>query len=231
MRDDAAAAAELHKRSFPGDLFTLAGEGVLIRLYQEFADELSLVAKLNGQLVGYTVGTLDKSRFMRRLARRHGALLVAGMATAMIGHAREAPGYGRGFMRWMVTSRPTVEHVTAVAMYDAMSTEARRLGISPLAFLGLHARWMVYAEQRGAQRIEGQVTDERMLAALSRLGYRLDRTIDTRSGKKYYISSHVPADGAHRWAAQGTSGTDAQPGGGSPRASTPAAIDRTDVRT
>jgi len=89
----------------------------------------------------------------------------------------------------------------AVSMYEAISREARRLGIPPLFFLELHARWIIYAEQLGAQRIEGQVFDPRMLAALSRLGYRLDRTVNTRFGTKHYITCELPAEGAHRWVA------------------------------
>jgi hypothetical protein len=205
-RADATTAADLHKRNFPDDLFTLAGERVLVRLFQEFADEISLAAKLDGQLVGYTVGTLDKSRFMRRMVRHHMLILAAGVAPAIIRHAYEAPGYIQGFIRWIATTRPRTRNVMAVAMYDAISREARRLGIPPLFFLELHARWMIYAEQLGAQRIEGQVTDPRMLAALSRLGYRLDRTVNTRTGSKYYVSCRLPAEGAYRWAAQGTYG-------------------------
>jgi hypothetical protein len=203
-REDATAAADLHKRNFPHDLFTLAGGPVLVALFQEFADEISLAAKLDGRLVGYDVGTLNKSRFMKRMVRHHTPILAAGMASAIIGHAAEAPGYVHGFIRWIATTRPRARTVVAVAMYDAISGEARRLGVPPLFFLELHARWMIYAEELGAQRIESQVTDPRMLAALSRLGYRLDRTVNTRSGRKHYISCDLPAEGAHRWMASRT---------------------------
>ena len=205
-REDATAAADLHQRSFPHDLFTLAGEPVLVALFQEFADEISLAAKLDGRLVGYDVGTLNKSRFMRRLVRHHLPILAAGVAPAIIRHADEAPGYVQGFVRWIATTRPRTPTVMAVAMYDAISSDARRLGVPPLFFLELHARWMIYAEELGAQRIESQVTDPRMLAALSRLGYRLDRTVDTRSGRKHYISCDLPAEDAHRWIASRTTG-------------------------
>jgi hypothetical protein len=205
-RDDAAAAANLHQRNFPDDLFTLAGERLLVRLFQEFADEISLAATLDGQLVGYVVGTLNKSRFMKRMVRHHLPVLAAGIASAIIGHPYHAPGYLQGFVRWIARARPRIRNSGAVVMYDAMSKEARRLGIPPLFFLELHARWMIYAEQLGAQQIEGQVTDPRMLAALSRLGYRLDRTVSTRTGTKHYISCELPSEAAHRWVARdGTS--------------------------
>jgi len=205
-RDDAHAAASLHKRNFPDDLFTLAGERVLVRLFQEFANEVSLAAKLDGRLLGYSVGTLDKSRFMRRMVRHHMLILAAGIARAILQRAYEAPGYIRGLIRWVATTRPPTRNTTAVSMYEAISKEARGLGVSPLFFLELHARWIVYAEQLGARQIEGQVTDQRMLAALFRLGYRLDRTVKTRTGSKHYISCRLPAEGAYRWAAQGTNG-------------------------
>ncbi len=205
-RDDATAAADLHMRNFPDDLFTLTGKRVLVRLFQELADEISLAAKLNGQLVGYTVGSLNKSRFLRRMVRRHLPILAAGIGSAMIRHADEAPGYVRGFIRWIARGRPPTPAGIAVAMYDAMSKDAHRLGIPPVFFLELHARWIIYAEQLGAQRIEGQVSDPRMLAAFSRLGYRLDRTVNTRVGRKHYISGELPAEGAHRWVAKGPYG-------------------------
>lgn len=205
-RDDAPAAARLHRRNFPDDPFTLAGERVLIRLFQEFGNEASLGAKLDGQLVGYSVGTLDKTRFMRRMVRRHLWILAAGVAVAVLHRAHEAPGYIRGLIRWLATPRPPTRNTTAVSMYEAISKDARQLGIPPLFFLELHARWIVHAEQLGAQQIEGQVTDQRMLAALSRLGYRLDRTVGTSTGNKHYISCRLPAEGANRWAAQGTYG-------------------------
>jgi hypothetical protein len=192
----------LHRRNFPDDLFTLAGEGVLVQLFREFVPEVSLAARLDGQLVGYAVGTLNKSRFMRRMVRRHGAILAAGIGPAILNHAGEAPGYVAGFFRWMVRRRSQSGDRVAVSMYEAISKDARSLGIPPLFFLELHARWMVLAEQRGARRIEGQVTDARMLAALSRLGYRLERSITTRSGQKHYITCDVPAEEAHRFVAR-----------------------------
>jgi hypothetical protein len=205
-RDDAHAAASLHKRNFPDDLFTLAGERVLVRLFQEFVNEVSVTAKLDGQLLGYSVGTLNKSHFMRRMVRDHLPILAGGIAQAMLHRAYEAPGYMRGLVRWVATTGPSPRITIAVSMYEAISKEARGLGISPLFFLELHARWVVYAEQLGAQQIEGQVTDPRMLAALSRLGYQLDRTVKTRTGSKHHISCPLPAEGAYRWAAQGTYG-------------------------
>src|SRR5437867_1926079 len=176
-RDDAPAAARLHTRSFPDDLFTLAGERVLIRLFEEFADEVTLAAKLEGRLVGYSVGTLDKSRFMRRMVRRHMPTVAAGVALAILRRPYETPGYVRGLVRWMVRPRAPSRSALAVSMYEAISKDARTHRVPPLFFLQLHAAWIVHAERLGAQEIEGQVTDERMLAALSRLGYRLDRTV------------------------------------------------------
>ncbi len=226
-RNDAAAAAALHQRNFPDDLFTLAGERLVLRLFQELADEISLAATLDGQLVGYVVGTLNKSRFMKRMVRHHLPILAAGIAAAIISHPYDAPGYLQGFVRWIARVRPRVHSGMAVVMYDAMSKDARRLGIPPLFFLELHARWMIYAEQLGAQRIDGQVTDPRMLAALSRLGYRLDRTVSTRTGKKHYISCELPAEAAHRWAA----GTDAQTSRDTPYGATRSAMDGVDSGT
>jgi hypothetical protein len=205
-RRDAPAAARLHRTNFPDDPFTLAGEGVLLQLFEEFVDEACLTAKLDGELVGYSVGTLDKSHFMRRLARRHWPVLGAGIALAAVRHANQAPGYVRGFIRWLATPRSPAATTTAVSMYEAISKDARRLGIPPLFFLELHARWIVHAEKLGAGRIEGQVTDHRMLAALSRLGYRLERTVTTRNGSKHYISCRVPSEAAYRWALQGAYG-------------------------
>lgn len=199
-RDDARAAARLHTRSFPDDLFTLAGERVLVGLFEEFANEVSLAAKLEGRLFGYSVGTLNKSRFMRRMVRRHMPIVAAGVALAILHRPRETPGYVRGLFRWLVRPRTPNRSATAVSMYEAISKDARAHGVPPLFFLQLHAAWIVHAEQLGAQEIEGQVTDERMLAALSRLGYRLDRTVRVRGGSKHYIRCQLPAEGAHRWA-------------------------------
>ena len=199
-RDDAPAAARLHTRSFPDDLFTLAGERVLIRLFEEFADEVTLAAKLEGRLVGYSVGTLDKSRFMRRMVRRHMPTVAAGVALAILRRPYETPGYVRGLVRWMVRPRAPSRSALAVSMYEAISKDARTHRVPPLFFLQLHAAWIVHAERLGAQEIEGQVTDERMLAALSRLGYRLDRTVGVRGGSKHYIRCQLPAEGVHRWA-------------------------------
>jgi hypothetical protein len=199
-RDDARAAAGLHKRNFPDDLFTLAGERVLVRLFDELASEASLVANLDGRLVGYSAGTLNKSRFMKRMIRRHMPVLVAGIALAILRRPYEAPGYVRGLLRWLVRWRTRARDVIAVSMYEAISKDARALGIPPLFFLQLHAAWIVHCEQLGAQEIEGQVTDKRMLAALSRLGYRLDRTVAVRGGSKHYIRCRLPVEAAHRWA-------------------------------
>ncbi len=94
-RDDAHAAASLHKRNFPDDLFTLTGERVLVRLFQEFANEVSLAAKLDGQLLGYSVGTLNKSHLTRSMVRSHMLILAAGIAQAILHRAHDAPGYIR----------------------------------------------------------------------------------------------------------------------------------------
>ncbi len=196
---DAAALADLHQQNFPNDLFTLAGRRVLRALFEDFAEEISLVAELDGRPVGYCVGALNKRRFMTRLVQRHALTLVAGGVPAMVRHPGAAFEYFRGFIRWIGRRQSSNDEATAVGMYLAVSKDAKALGISPLFFLELHSRWIAYAEELGARRIESQVTDPRMLAAFGLLGYGLDHTAESRAGKKYYITCQLPSEAVRSW--------------------------------
>jgi ribosomal protein S18 acetylase RimI-like enzyme len=79
--EDAAAAAAVHVRAFPGFFLTSLGERFLRVFYRACADftgGVALVAESGGSVVGFVVGAADHEAFHRSMRRRW--ILALGLA-------------------------------------------------------------------------------------------------------------------------------------------------------
>ncbi|HLM49126.1 MAG TPA: GNAT family N-acetyltransferase [Solirubrobacteraceae bacterium] len=83
---DAAGAAALHRRAFPGAFLTRLGAGALTHIYAEVVrrpDGHGAVALQGDRIVGAAIAVRSSAELWRALARRHTGGLAWGVAAAL----------------------------------------------------------------------------------------------------------------------------------------------------
>jgi hypothetical protein len=128
--------------------------------YTDHEPESSLVAELDGRVIGYLHGCADTARFRRVMARRI-APPIAGIIAirAIRGRYRHQPRTRR-FLRWLATRAWREEPPVDIARYPAhYHVNLLRDGHGHRLYTGMAIRFLDTLLARGIRGVHGQVLD------------------------------------------------------------------------
>lgn len=168
---DVPAVVELHMLTLPHLPVTRLGPAFLKHFYKQTvaASQISLVATLGAQVVGFVMGSAEPGRFFARLLLRRGVGMALAAAPRAALHPRMLVGMAGGLLKPAKAHRPPG---TATMMFLSVAKGARRLG----AGRALVEAFDGEAAQRGAARVDltTDQLEDGVNAFYQRLGFRLN---------------------------------------------------------
>jgi ribosomal protein S18 acetylase RimI-like enzyme len=192
--DDAAGAASVHVRAFPGFFLTSLGERFLRVFYAacaEFAGGVALIAESGGKTVGFVVGVTDHEAFHGYICRRRSVALGLAALPAIV----VKPAIVSRFVRALLSRGPQMPSVGgALLMSIAVDPAAaqRGAGRQLVAAFGEEMRRRGCREYRLTTDRDG---NERVNAFYAAAGMVIEAAHQTPQGR--WMNRYLcPLDGA-----------------------------------
>jgi len=182
--NDVRDIVEIHREAFPDFFLTTLGESFLRRFYSAVVRDpsaLSFVARADGSVAGFVVGTVEPANFFRKLLLKEGAAFCF---DALGAFARRPWFVGRRLLRGVTYRGEAPALRTDAALVSSIAVRPLASG-KGLAGALLNA-FCDAAVQRGVSTVY-LLTDRDYNASVNRFylkaGFTLDTEI-TRSGKR-----------------------------------------------